>query len=54
MFEQQFSNLWWIFSLGVDKSIKSLVLSLNFLEWRDYMLHYDDVESKMLLHSDEQ
>lgn len=28
--------------------------SVNFLEWRDYMLHYDDVESKMLLHGGEQ
>lgn len=35
------------------KVLRVLVFSLNFLEWRDYMLHYDDVESNMLLRSDE-
>lgn len=35
--------------------LRVFVFSVNFFEWIDGMLHYDDdLENKMLLHSEDQ
>lgn len=56
VFEQQYINIWWILLWVPTKVLTVFVFSVNVFEWVDGMLHYDDddLENKMLLHSEGQ